>query len=498
MKTPWRIICVLMVWLLAVQTRAWAEVVLPTGTLAGGPGGAVQCGFTDAAVFGFSPVASGVENTKALQRAVDQEGTIVVGRPGIYPVAGTVYLGSHTSLIFGDGVCLKKVAEQGPFSHVLLNKGALTRTYDEGITVDGLQIMVNGVDARMFKEAYGLHGQLAFFYVKDLVVRHFRCLDLGRAQYGIQVCTFEDLLIDDVIIKGLKDGVHLGCGRRFTIRHGVFQTGDDAVALNAHDYAVGNPELGWIADGVVEDCHDLADAGKPIGYFCRILAGAWMDWRPGMEVQQSDTVVSDGRLYRVQAKPDGTIYKSLSQQQHVSGSQVLDGINWGVVQTNVTYTAGVRNVVFRDIFLEKPRTAFSIHFDTGRSSRSYYPGAAIPMQQQLVFDDIRVLYTEKTDFLAVGTPVDVVTIVNSSFRNNTIEFHGNRAMPDYLKTTVNLVGCVFREPGTLDLLVNSVPKKLVTLKTTASVTVAGDFKARVVPGEGKIAVESDLPGLGKK
>ena len=218
MKTPWRIICVLMVWLLAVQTRAWAEVVLPTGTLAGGPGGAVQCGFTDAAVFGFSPVASGVENTKALQRAVDQEGTIVVGRPGIYPVAGTVYLGSHTSLIFGDGVCLKKVAEQGPFSHVLLNKGALTRTYDEGITVDGLQIMVNGVDARMFKEAYGLHGQLAFFYVKDLVVRHFRCLDLGRAQYGIQVCTFEDLLIDDVIIKGLKDGVHLGCGRRFTIR----------------------------------------------------------------------------------------------------------------------------------------------------------------------------------------------------------------------------------------------------------------------------------------
>ena len=93
--------------------------------------------------------------------------------------------------------------------------------------------------------------------------------------------------------------------------------------------------------------------------------------------------------------------------------------------------------------------------------------------------------------------VDVVTIANSSFRNNTIEFHGNRAMPDYLKTKVNLIGCVFREPGTLDLLVNSVPKKVVTLKTTASVAVAEDFKARVVPGEGKIAVESDLPGLGK-
>ena len=477
-----------MVCLLAARTGLLAEAVAPAASSPGEAGGSAQNGFMDAAAFGFSPLASGVANTKALQRAVDQGGTIVVGRPGIYPVAGTVYLGSHTSLIFGNGVFLKKVAEQGLFSHVLLNKGAITRTYDEGITVAGLQIIVNGVDARMFKEAYGLHGQLAFFYVKDLVIRHFRCLDLGRVQYGIQVCTFEDLLIDDVMIKGLKDGVHLGCGRRFTIRHGVFQTGDDAVALNAHDYAVGNPELGWIEDGVVEDCHDLADAGKPVGYFCRILAGAWVDWRPGMEVQQSDTVVSAGRLYRVQAKPDGTTYKSLTQPKQASGSQVLDGINWGVVQTNVTYTAGVRNVVFRDIFLEKPRTAFSIHFDNGKYSRSYYPGAAVPMQQQLVFDGI----------LAVGTPVDVVTIVNSSFRNNAIEFHGNRAMPDYLMTKVNLIGCVFREPGTLDLLVNSVPKKVVMLKTTASVAVAEDFTARVVPGDGKIEVESDLPGLGKK
>ncbi len=284
----------------------------------GGAEPAVSRGFTNAADFGFSPEATGVENTRALQRAVDGAGTIVVGRPGIYNVAGTVYLGGDTSLIFGNGVFLKKVAEQGPFSHVLLNKGALTRTYDSHIAVEGLQIIVNGVDARTFKDVYGLHGQLAFFYVKDLRIDHFRCLDLGAAQYGIQVCTFEDLIIDDVIIKGRKDGVHLGRGKRFTIRNGVFQTFDNAVALNGHDYAVGNPELGWIEDGVVENCHDL-DAEKTTGYFCRILAGAWIDWKPGMEVQQSDTVVSNGRLYRVQAKPDGTIYKSLTRPTHASG-----------------------------------------------------------------------------------------------------------------------------------------------------------------------------------
>jgi len=103
-------------------------------------------GITDAAAFGFSPEASGIENTKALQRAVDQAGTIVVSKLGTYKIAGTVFVGGNTALNFGNDVFLKKVPEQGAFTHVLLNKGALTKTYDEHISVDGLQIIVNGVD----------------------------------------------------------------------------------------------------------------------------------------------------------------------------------------------------------------------------------------------------------------------------------------------------------------------------------------------------------------
>ncbi len=37
-------------------------------------------GFLDAASFGFSPDNRGTENAKALQHALDQAGTIVVGR----------------------------------------------------------------------------------------------------------------------------------------------------------------------------------------------------------------------------------------------------------------------------------------------------------------------------------------------------------------------------------------------------------------------------------
>ncbi|MEI8037129.1 MAG: hypothetical protein WCJ14_01955 [Verrucomicrobiota bacterium] len=451
--------------------------------------------FVDASQFGFAPAASGLDNTRALQRAVDQTGTIVVSQPGTYQMAGTVFIGSNTSLVFGANTFLKKVNEHGTFSHVLVNKGARTKTYDQNISIEGLSILVNGMDACNYEVAYGLRGQLAFFYIKDLRIDRFRCLDLGKSQFCIQVCTFEDISINDVVIKGDKDGVHLGRGKRFAIRNGIFQTYDDAVALNGHDYSSGNPELGWIEDGVIENCHDLADDKKPIGFFCRILAGAWLDWTPGMEVQQSDSVVSNGIIYRVQAKPDGAVYHSVTRPTHRTGSQVIDGINWGVVQTDVTYTAGVRNLSVRNIFLEKPRIGFSVHFDNDHYSRSYYPGAAVPMQQQLTFDNIRVLHEQATDVFAIGTPVDVLTISNSSFRNNHINFRGNKAMTDYLKTQINLYGCVFNSKGRLELVTNSVPNKEIVLKTSSNIAIADDFSASVTPGPGKITVDSDLSGL---
>jgi hypothetical protein len=205
--------------------------------------------------------------------------------------------------------------------------------------------------------------------------------------------------------------------------------------------------------------------------------------------------VSDGRLYRVQANADGVVYTSTTQPRHESGSMVLDGITWYAGQSDVTYTAGVRNVVFRDIFLQKPRTAFSVHFDGDRFSRSYYPGALVPVQQQLTFDNIRVLHDQANPFLSINTPVDALTVVNSTFRNNRIEFHSNSAMPDYFKTKINFVGCIFGHRGLMSLVTNSVDNKEIVLKTSASIELHDDFSARVVPGKGAITVESDLTGL---
>ena len=71
--------------------------------------GSAFAAFCDASDFGFSPDASGTENTVALQRALDRGGTVTVGRPGRYKVAGTVYIGDDTSLVCGSGVVFDNV-----------------------------------------------------------------------------------------------------------------------------------------------------------------------------------------------------------------------------------------------------------------------------------------------------------------------------------------------------------------------------------------------------
>lgn len=47
----------------------------------------------------------------------------------------------------------------------------------------------------------------------------------------------------------------------------------------------------------------------------------------------------------------------------------------------------------------------------------------------------------------------------------------------------------------MDLVTNSVDNKEIVVRTSASVELGEGFSARVVPGTGRITVESDLTGL---
>lgn len=434
----------------------------------------------------MSPENSGRENTLAFQKLLDQGGTIRIEKPGVYEIEDTLFISSHTRLIFGPGVYLKR-SESSIGSFAMINRGAFTRTYDEDIMIEGLHLITNGVEARYHAAVYGLTGELSFFYVKNLRIIDFECLDLPKLSFGIHVCTFEDLVIDRIHVEGRKDAVHLGTGSKFVIRHGLFRTFDDPIALNAHDYAVANPQMGWIEDGLIEDCYDMADKDTT-GYFCRILAGSWVDWFEGMQIQNSDTVVHNGRVYRAFQQPDGTFYTSMTPPTHAEGKVTLDGINWVMVQEEVTYQCGCRNIHFKDIHLQKERQyALSIHFDHDRYSRSVYPGSEMPLQQNLIFENIVI--QNKVDCLVRSiTPVDCIKVLNSVVGDSDILLE---ALPEedvtYPKTQVLLMGNTLTADGDTSLI-RCEEKCSCEVKAVGNLVMGKDFRA-VVEGDAKVTTD---------
>ena len=321
---------------------------------------------------------------------------------------------------------IKREQPEGGNSYLIANKGAYSRTFDENISIIGLRLVCNGVESYMppaedpcSRQIPGLRGHLSFFYIKNLTIRDLTALDLPPKSFGIQVCTFENLVVENVRIEGRKDAVHLGTGKNFIIRNGFFKTFDDPIALNAHDYSSANPQLGWIENGLIENCYDFDDADTT-GYFCRILAGSWCKWYEGMQIQNSDTVVHEGRLYRALMNPDGNFFTSLTPPTHAHGTEIHDGISWVHVQDEICYDCGCRNITFKDIFIEKNRpVVFSIHFDHDKYSRSVYPGSKAPVQENIKFENVQVT-GKVTNFLRAITSFTEFEIIDSDLGGGSI------------------------------------------------------------------------------
>ena len=380
--------------------------------------------------YGFLPENDALTNSEAFQKCLDGGGHIKVRRPGEYKLCSTIFLDSNTKLEFAEGAILSRA--EAPDSSVarfiLLNRGALTREYNENICIRGLSIRANGIDSRGrstdIPTIVGMCCHTGFFYVRKLVIDGYTFLDLPPNDFAIQICTFENAVVENVHIEGMKDAVHFGPGRNFVVRHGIFRTYDDPIALNAHDYTTSNPELGWIENGIIEDCIDLDDPEHgTTGFFARILAGGWRDWEPGMDIQSSgDAVVCGGRIYRSNGPKVKKNYVSTFRPEHTEGTVTYpDGITWTMSQERgVCHSCGVRNVVFRDIRLaKKRRVALCLHFDHDQYSRSYYPYAEIPVQRGIVFERVSV-ENEIPVLIQSRTPVDSITLRDCSIGSSEI------------------------------------------------------------------------------
>lgn len=453
----------------------------------------------NAADFGFLPENSADENSAALQAIVNRGGDIVVDVPGVYDLSETIRLGDDVALRFGAGVYVRRaLAADGTQrqGYVFVNRGAYERTYNKNISITGLHLIASGMEPSYENQTEsdmvtGLRAHLAFFYVRNLTIRDFELLDLGRCAFGIQICTFENAILENIHIEGGKDAVHFGKGSKFVVRHGLFRTFDDPIALNAHDYATSNPQMGWIENGVIEDCYDL-DQESTTGFFCRILAGSWGDWREGMAVQHSDSVVSQGRVYRVCMKPDGQRYISKTRPTHTDGAAELDGITWVMVQDDdPIYNCGCRNIHFKDIFLEKKRpVAFSVHFDHDKWSRSYYPFSEAPVQKDLIFENIFFL-ADVPVLITANAPVNAIKLINSVVENSRVNLaHIDLPGLDYGKTHILISGCTLRAHGETEL-VTAEPGRAATLKVLGSIVENDDMSA-VVRGDVRV-ISSDIP-----
>ncbi|MDR0682586.1 MAG: hypothetical protein LBG15_12180 [Dysgonamonadaceae bacterium] len=409
---------------------------------------------TNAAKFGFLPTNTAEENVKILQQGLDSLGNIYVDLPGIYDLDSAIYLNNNTKITFGKGVYIRKQRNKNGkgAEYVFINRGAYSRTYNENIEINGLNLICNGLDDN-HSAIQGLVGQVSFFHVRNLTIKDFTCIDLLTTRFCVQIAEFENIFIENVYIQGNKDGIHLGVGKDFIIRNGIFKTFDDPIALNAHDYDISNPTVGWIENGLIENCYDLQNA-TTTGFFCRILAGSWVDWYQGMKLQKSDIAVHDGRLYRVIAPPDGKEYVSYTAPTHKSGYQTIDGINWYMMQEGIIYNGGCRNIHFKNIYLQKDReTAFSIHFDMDKWSRSYYPNSEAPVQSNLVFENIHI-NGKLGNLLSTYTPVDKLQFINLNWSGGNIILSSVTGL-DYPSTKITLEKTHFAANALVSLVANN-------------------------------------------
>ena len=430
-----------------------------------------------ASKYGFSPENDGATNAAALQKMLDIGGEIVVDGKGVYDVEGTVFIHSDTTLSFCAGSYVRRISCGDVNGPLLINSGAFVREYDSNIKIYGLNLIVNGVECSREFPILGVLSQVCFYYTKHTVIKDFICMDLGTKSFCIQICTFEDSLVENVHIEGMKDAVHYGPGRRFILRNGVFRTFDDPIALNANDYAVSNPQMGWIEDGLIEFCYDL-NQPTTTGFFCRLLAGAWQDWREGMVIRNSDTVVSGGRMYRAAMPADGAEYISKTPPTHEEGAEIVDGIKWVMTQNdNIVYNCGCRKIHFKDIFLQKVRpTAFAFHFDNDVYSHSFYPNSTTPVQTDITFENI---YMEaQVDFVVrATTPVGSIKVINSYLENTRMRFaHRGVEGIEYGTTDVILSGNTIR--GNLNISSADGIKTEITaagnIVKNGELTVSGD------------------------
>lgn len=343
-------------------------------------GSTSESNFIDACNYGFSAENSASDNVSALQTVLDGGNkTVYITIPGIYLLNDTILLYDNTTLICQKGVIIKKATQYG---NVLMNEGAAERRTNSNISIIGLTLDVNGMEVSLGLNSaiYGLKGHLSFLCTEGLMIQNFTCRNLESGMYGIQVNTFHNLLIENSVIEGKKDGIHLSDGDMFRISNCIINTKDDPIALNSSDWQSSNCVDGSISNGIIENIQTNNYDTKS-GHF-RLLVGAWVDWYSGMSIRRGDRVVNNGKVYRActNVVEDVTYISSTEPTINTYSNSQADngGFYWKLMKVREVYQTNINNIVYRDCTCGGNKNFFYCEVDkTSEWNRSLHPDVAI-------------------------------------------------------------------------------------------------------------------------
>jgi hypothetical protein len=399
---------------------------------------------------GFSPSASASMNVSALQATLDGGGVIVIDTPGIYDLNDTIMLDSNTKLICAPGVVFRKVAT---YCNVLINRGALTKTYNENITIDGLEISVNGQEA-MPTLVYGLRAQLGFFYIKNLTIRNFVCTDGKEHQYLIYIVTWSNLLIENMRLAGDKDGIKLNNGHDAIIHNLDLTTYDDGTSLCGTDYPSTLLEVGDVYNICYSNVTDH-QYKNIFGRTCLIYTGSWSDYRNGNKYGSGDFCLNEGKLYQ-SVNNGGFFADGSSPPVHTNGIvTAADNLSWRYIQPCDFYQTNVYNVTFDNCIFEKSGNIIAnwttpkwLYEGESHVHRPFYPGTEKNSNSWgISVTNCRITATEPQILVNLMGNMKDVTI-NGCFFNNpksTVINVDEDSVNEELIATIN--GCTFLETG---------------------------------------------------
>lgn len=340
--------------------------------------------------YGFLPSASAAVNTAALQAAILGGNKTVFIDYGIYEVDDTILIDSNTVIIAPAGFKMKKMAT---YCQVFLNRGALTKEYNENIIIDGLEIIVNGKETSSVLVP-NMRCHLGFYYIKNLKLINYKSLDGGSFNFNTMFIHFENIYVNNFQITSLKDGFSLQNGHNIIFDTGILETQDDAIGVKCIDFPSLLVEVGDIYDITIINTIDRTpNSQSEGGYFARLMTASWDNWTNGNIYKAGEICLNEGKLYQV--NNTNFSHTASSAPTHTNGVITgADTISWKYLNISSIYSANIYNLKIINHKQEKKRSliASNIYIDNAINLTAATPGT----EDHSFVSNIKILNSEIT------------------------------------------------------------------------------------------------------